>query len=58
MAITIPWTDNPVANRKAIEAAMEAGEREINGELEENGKVKKYRVDRIPAPPSIPKESS
>ncbi len=50
-AITVPWSDDPVKNREAIEAAMAQGYTEINAELGEDGKVKRYRVDRIPGPP-------
>jgi hypothetical protein len=50
VAVTIPWTDDPVENRKNIEAAMAAGETEINAELDDNGEPRKYRVDRIPVP--------
>jgi predicted nucleotidyltransferase len=50
VAITIPWSDDPELNRKRIEEAMAAGETEINGELDENGKPMPYRVDRIPVP--------
>lgn len=50
MAITIPWSDDPELNRRRIEQAMAIGEREINGELDENGKPKPYPVDRVPVP--------
>ncbi len=52
-AITIPWSDDPVKNREAIEAAIAAGYTEINGEKGEGGKVKRYRVDRVPNPSPV-----
>lgn len=48
VAVTIPWTDDPIKNRERIEAAFAAGETEINAELDEEGKPKRYRVDRFP----------
>ena len=52
-AVTIPWSDDPVKNREAIEAAMAAGETEINGEKDESGKARPYRVDRVPIPAKV-----
>ena len=50
MAVTIPWSEDPEENRRNIQAAMDEGETEINGERDADGNPKKYRLDRLPVP--------
>jgi hypothetical protein len=57
LAVTIPWSSDPAENRRNIQAAMDAGETEINGEMDENGNPKPYEVDRLPVPP-LPRAST
>jgi hypothetical protein len=47
MIVTIPWSADPVANRKNIEAAMEARS-DIQAEPSGWGYLRAYRVDRMP----------
>jgi hypothetical protein len=50
VAVTIPWSEDPEENFKNIQAAYDAGETEINGERDETGKPKRYRLDSMPIP--------
>jgi hypothetical protein len=48
MAITIQWSNDPEENRRNIQAAIDAGETEINGERDKNGRPKPYRLNPLP----------
>jgi hypothetical protein len=49
-SITIPWSPDPEENQRNIQAAINAGYTEINGERDENGKPRLYDINGLPVP--------
>ncbi|HTX38513.1 MAG TPA: hypothetical protein VME43_25975 [Bryobacteraceae bacterium] len=55
-SITIPWSADPEENRRNIQAALDAGYTEINGEKDEDGRPKRYLLEALkPLDDGLPK---